>query len=183
MKILKKILIIAFVLQITEGVNAQTWANISSTRGSFNFQLPGNNFISKDTLGVLFYNYQVDTALTLDTHYIDDAVMIQNDALFTSLLNQNSGDSLRAVSGMMLLLTNGQLVSIQNLVATSSYPKGIEIGFTYKSDMSADGLIFSRIFYKNNKFTSFSINGAASDAVRIGLYKTTFFNSINFPQQ
>ena len=182
MKILKSLLLTLLLLAATEYANGQSWTTVNSTRGNFSFQLPNNNYTSKDSLNVLFYNYQVDTVLTIVTHYIDNAYMVQNDSLFTVLLNQNYGDSLRAVGGLMLLLTNGQLQSIQDINPTSYNPKGIEIGFNYVADQTGDGLLFSRIFYKNGKFTAFTISSIGSDSVRLGVYKTTFFNSIDFSQ-
>ena len=182
MKIIKHVILTLLLLAITEYAHAQSWTTVNATRGNFAFQLPNSNYTSKDSLDMLLYNYPVDTVLTLVTHYIENAYMVQNDSLFTILLNQNSGDSLRAIGSLMLLIANGQLVSIQDITPTTYNPKGIEIGFNYVADQTGDGLLFSRIFYKNGKFTAFTISSIGSDANRLGLYKTTFFNSINFAQ-
>jgi hypothetical protein len=80
----------------------------------------------------------------------------------------------------MLILTNGQLVSIQNLSPAGNIPSGLEIGISYTSDQTGDGLMFSRIYYINERFTSFTIGSVGSDAYRLSIYKTSFFNSINF---
>jgi hypothetical protein len=108
--------------------------------------------------------------------------MIQNDSLFTVFLNQNYGDTLRAIGSLMLTLTNGQLVSIQNIVATGNNPNGIEIGIEFPSERSSNNLMFSRIYYQYNKFTSFTASSLSSDIIRLGIHKTTFFNSISFSQ-
>jgi hypothetical protein len=82
----------------------------------------------------------------------------------------------------MLTLTKGQLVSIQNISPTSYNPKGLEIGIQLAGETSGNDLMFSRIYYSNSKFSAFTATGLSSDAIRLGIYKTSFFNSISFAQ-
>jgi hypothetical protein len=182
MKILKSLFFFIAVLFLSESSRAQSWTSVSSARGNFSFQLPSSSYTQKDTLNTLFYDFKVDTLLGLDVHHMSNVQMIQNDSLFTIYLNQNSGDTLRAVGSLMLTLTNGQLVSIQNISPTSNNPKGLEIGIQLAGETSGNNLMFSRIYYSNGKFTAFTTLSLSSDAIRLGIYKTAFFNSISFAQ-
>lgn len=159
---------------------APGWSTVSSTRGGFNFQFPNGTYIQKDTLSTLYYGRSIDTLLSLNVHYIDDVYTVQNDSLWGVLLNQNNGDTLRAVGTLMLILTNGQLLSIQNLSPTNTTPQGLEIGISLATDQTGAGFIFSRIYYHGGRFTAFTASSIDSDILRLGSYKTTFFNSINF---
>jgi hypothetical protein len=182
MKILKFLFFFFALLFFSENSQAQSWTYVSSPRGNFSFQFPTLNYIQKDTLDLLFYDNQVDSLLGLEVQYLSNAQMIQNDSLFTIYLNQNNGDTLRAVGSFMLSLTNGQLVSIQNIAPTNNNPKGLEIGIEYEGETTGNNLMFTRIYYSNNRFTAFSTTSKSSDAVRLGIYKTSFFNSISFAQ-
>jgi hypothetical protein len=180
MKILKSLFFFIAVLFLSESSRAQSWTSVSSSRGNFSFQLPSSDYTQRDTLNTLFYTKQIDTLLSIQVIYIDNVIANLSDSLWTALLSQNNGDTLRAMGGFMLVMTQGTLVSIQNLTPTSNNPKGIEIGFQCQGESVENNIIVSRIYFKNGRFTAFTIGSLQSDVIRLGVYKTSFFNSINF---
>ena len=80
----------------------------------------------------------------------------------------------------MLVLANGQLTSIQDLNSVGNNPKGIEISMTCPGENAANNVIFSRLYLQNGRFHAFSVGSVENDVDRLNIYKTIFFNSINF---
>ncbi|NJN33485.1 MAG: hypothetical protein HC817_03730 [Saprospiraceae bacterium] len=188
---MKKIIIIILIVYpvflfaqdpITIGGD-NNWFNVLAPRGNFSFQMPQSGYNQRDTLSTLFYSLEIDTLLSLQVHHIGNVhtEMPVSDPVWQQLLNQNGGDTLRAVGAMMLLLTNGTLEGIQNITASGAQPPGIEIGIKYPSEkIAGNDLLISRIYYQAGKFVAFTLTSTEGDAVRLGSYKTSFFNSIYF---
>ena len=176
---MKKIVsILVLCLFCFEVLNAQTWTTVNASRGNFSFQIL-NTFAKFDTLSTLLYSANQDS-LGIQVHFIDSASVINNDANFTSLISENQGDTLRAIAAFMISLTNGQLVSIQNLGAVGTMPKGLEVGIKFKAELPDNIIMFSRIYRRYNRFYAFTATSIEPDLTRLGNYKNTFFNSINF---
>ena len=187
MKIFKYLCVVAclFLLskaaaQIPEQTTTNNWPQVTSIRGSFKFSFPNNTYSTIDTLNTLFYVKQVDTLLSLQVHYINNVAVSTTDSVWTVLLSQNNNDTLRAMGGFMLILANGQLTSIQNLNPAGNNPKGLEISMVCPGESVENNIIFSRLYLQNGRFHAFTAGSLASDVVRLGAYKTTFFNSITF---
>ena len=180
----KNIFIIVFsvlflnVLAAQNLVTPPSWQTIFSSRGNFSFQTL-STYIQRDTLSTLYYAAQLDT-LGLQVHFIDNSTLISNDATFTALITQNAGDTLRAIAQFMINLTNGQLVSIQNLGTVGTMPTGLEFGILMPSELNANMYMFTRLFRRYNRFYAFTATSTQTDISRLTTYKTTFFNSINF---
>jgi hypothetical protein len=157
--------------------------NIISPRGNFSFNFPSGTYTQYDTLTTLFYASNVDTLLTLQTHFVGNVTINSTDSIWTTLLNQNSNDTLRAMGAFMLVMSNGQLSSIQNINPTINNPKGVELSFICAGEADENNLVFTRLYLKNGQFYAFTAASVQSDIIRLGTYKTTFFNSINFLSQ
>lgn len=180
MKIFKLLLLTLLLLVVTEHIKAQSWTTISATRGNFQFKFPSNTYSITDTLNTLFYTYEVDSLISVQVHYLGIANINTTDSVWTTLLSQNNGDTLRAMVGYMLVLTNGQIASIQNIVPTPYNPKGIDFSIVAPSEKVESQIIHSRLYYQGGRFYAFTVVSVESDVIRLGTYKTTFFNSIYF---
>jgi hypothetical protein len=156
------------------------WPQITAARGNFKFGFPSTTYTAIDTLNTLIYSKQVDTLLSLQVHYVNNVTVSTTDSVWAVLLSQNNNDTLRAMGGFMLVLANGQLTSIQNLNPAGNNPKGLEISMICPGESTESNLIFSRLFLQNGRFHAFTVGSLASDVIRLGTYKTTFFNSISF---
>lgn len=172
---------IAFIFCVNIVIGqTSNWSTIMSPRGNFQFSFPNNIYTTIDTLNTIFYVKDVDTILSIQVHYINNVTVSTTDSVWTMLLAQNNNDTLRAMGGFMLVLANGQLTSIQDLNSVGNNPKGIEISMTCPGENAANNVIFSRLYLQNGRFHAFSVGSVENDVDRLNIYKTIFFNSINF---
>ena len=188
MKIYKYLGIVACVFFSTIA-SAQTpdpveenWTQVTPIRGNFKFSFPSNIHGFIDTLNSLLYSKEIDTILNLQVYYIDNVTtnVAETDVVWQNILNQNSGDTLRSFAGVMLLLSEGTLEGIQDLPQNGNKPRGVEVGIRSPNDGISNYMMVSRIYYYNRKFLIFTASSTPNDNVRLGLYKTSFFNSIIF---
>lgn len=173
--------LIALILYVNIVIGqTSNWSTITSPRGNFQFSFPNSIYSTIDTLNTLFYVKDVDTLLSIQVHYINNVTVSTTDSLWTVLLTQNNNDTLRAMGGFMLVLANGQLTSIQDLNPVGNNPKGIEISMKCPGENAPNNIIYSRLYLQNGRFHAFSVGSVEGDVDRLNIYKTTFFNSINF---
>ena len=140
-----------------------------------------------DTLQTTFYAIKVDTSLSLHVHVFEDAKFGNGNEILTEALQDSEGDTLRAIAKIMLLTTNSELTSIEDIVTSYTsnlninYVNGLEMSFYYKTLQSSQQYhTFIRYYLLNNRFYAFSLTTGESEILRAYTYKNQFFNSIQF---
>lgn len=153
------------------------WMSVTNSAYGCSFLMPGNP--QYHTLqNTKMYSAQVDTALALNTHIQDSATLDTNSPHFAQALSQQNGDTLRAIAALTLLVTNSDLLSVQNV--TINGKTGLEVGIRYKT-LSSNYSFFTYLqyFLTGGKLFAFSITGTDGDQARVQQYKSVFFQSIN----
>ena len=176
---MKKYLAIPILSLVLSPIFAQNWTTITNRTPHFRFALPNNPNIV-DTLRVKYYYYKLDTVIGFQVHLMDSAYYDTKNDIFNEALKQTKGDTLRAITKIMIAFSHAELTSIQN-INTSPLFKGLEIGLKYK-DLVSNRVAFSFIrFYRSRgKFISFTITGYGDDLQRLIRNKNQFFTSITF---
>lgn len=171
-----KFLLLFNFITLNQVSYSQSWINVDIDSANISFDLPSSPNIH-DTLNLTFYNWHVDSILTIQVHVFDSAYLNNDDTLLNLALEEDS-DTLRAIAKLILFSTNSELLSIEDVNINSII--GLEIGLHYTSLLSdINTLSFIRYFLHNNKFISFIISGSIDDLPRLLSYKNNFFNSIN----
>jgi hypothetical protein len=176
---MKKLLLSVLCILIYFNGKAQfsNWIVVNSSNPYYSFSLPASPVFHND-LDVDYYSYSVDTALALQVHVMNDVSIDTDSELFSEALRENSGDTLRAIAQLFLVLCNADLVSIAD-IETDNHA-GLDVGFSYNDLIAPEKLYsFIRIFRFNNRFLTFTITGIESDLARLQSYRNFFFASIN----
>jgi hypothetical protein len=183
MKKKKHILVLLLLFLSTIFVKAQTWVPVTNSVSSYSFSLPGSPLVV-DSMPLKFYAYKLDSLIAFQVHEMDNAVLDStlNDenTVLRSAIDQTSGDTLRAIAKMILLISGADLLSVED-VNLSSGRKALDLGLQY-SNLPPDGhkVTYIRLFYSKKVFLTFTVTGVTDDLVRFMNYKTQFFNSINY---
>jgi hypothetical protein len=95
--------------------------------------------------------------------------------------------SVNGTSGAAGTILGAQLngygdLDVTHTVSALSYITRSDERIELAGETSGNNLMFSRIYYSNGKFTAFTTSSLSSDAIRLEIYKTAFFNSISFAQ-
>ncbi|HRH03424.1 MAG TPA: hypothetical protein PLN13_09235 [Bacteroidia bacterium] len=177
---MKKIFLFLFCIGYYE-LTAQpdtNWVQLNNYNPDFNFKLPNNPLIL-DTINIESFFFKVDSTLGLQVHFIDSISFDSSSLIFTTALTQTNYDTLRTIGKILLLISNGTLTSISDILIDNH--RGLEIGFSYDELSTLEReYSFNRIFLYDDKFLTFSITGIETDLQRLLIYKEIFFNSINF---
>jgi len=176
--ILSQVLLCFIFLAASTNASAQGWVTIENEAVKVRFDLPSDPAIA-DSLHLTLYNGSVDSLLTLQVHVFDSAYLNTEEELLSVALQENEGDTLRAIAQLILFATNSELLNIEDINVNER--NGLEMGINYLTLISdVPTFTFMRYFLFNNKFIVFSIAGSQDDVPRLLSYKDTFFNSINF---
>lgn len=177
--LLPSIIICSIFLTSNTKLFAQAvWVTVDNAATHARFDLPTNPAIV-DSLHLTLYNGSVDSLLSLQVHVFDSAYLNTEEQLLSTALQENEGDTLRAIAHLIIFATNSEILSIENI--TVDEKNGLEIGINYLTLVSdIPTFTFMRYFLFNGKFIVFSIAGSQDDVPRLLSYKDTFFNSINF---
>lgn len=164
---------------ITGKVYSQpNWVSVTDTTLRVQFDLPVAPTLV-DSLHTTQYFGGVDTLLTIQVFVFDSAYFDAGDVLLQTALQQNAGDTLRAIAQLLLFATNSELVSINDLMINGR--NGLEVGINYLTlTTEVPTLTFIQYFLFDNKLALFSIAGSKDDIPRLIAYRGTFFSSINF---
>jgi hypothetical protein len=173
-KILIKILVAVFLLWIpAKSLQAQSWQTFTISP-SITFQLP-NTPAEYDTLNMKFYSLEIDSTLNFQVHRLDSA-NFAFDSLFITVLNDSSENVLDMYAKGLLYLTNGSLVSIEDI--TTNNIAGKEVGILYNDPGYGEVYTFTRYYFYNNIFVSFSLT-CHQDVINYATdLKDDFFDSI-----
>ncbi len=164
---------------ISQANNTFNWSPFQESQYNLSFDLPSPNVDIKDTLGTKMYSFGLDSTLATQVHIVDNMQIGSSDAVVQDVLNQYGADTLRAIAEVMMLVTNSQLLSVQNVTAASG-DVGLEIGFEYQSLMSnATTVTFMQFYLIDNHFISFTVTGRTSAINQINTTRNTFFSSIS----
>lgn len=180
MKIRIIYLVVSCFLLPYQYVKAQTgWVETSNdtlTHISIKFSTPETPIANlADSLHTAFYVYEVDSLLAMQVHIFDKANLDSEETLIQTALAQEANDTLRAIASLIVLASDSELTSIQEV--WEDQIRGLEISILYPDD---DQGIFSfiRYYLYQEKFITFTITGIDSDMDRFLSMKDTFFNSI-----
>lgn len=171
--------LLLLIIVCSKNTIAQDWIEHHNENCNVAFSLPTDALII-DSLHTTMYSSEVDSFLSVQVHLFDSAYLNADEALLSAALEENEGDTLRAIAQLFLYATNSELLSLEE-VANNMGDPGLEIGLDYltlQSDFPT--LTFIRYFLFNHKFIAFSITGSEDDVPRLMSYKDLFFDSINF---
>jgi len=183
MKKKKHILILLLIFLSTTFVKAQTWVPVINTVSNYSFSLPSSPLVV-DSMPLKFYAYKLDSLIAFQVHQMNNAVLDStlNDenTVLRSAIDQTSGDTLRAIAKMIVLISGADLLSVED-VSLSSGRKALDIGIQF-SNLPPDGhkVTYIRLFYSQKIFLTFTITGVTDDLVRFINFKNQFFNSISY---
>jgi len=163
--------------ETTGQTNDSNWVAITVPQQGISFSMPGQP-LAVDTLHTKLYAVSVDSLLALQVHIFDSASLNPNETFLKAALAQTDGDTLRAIAAIFLLVTNSDLLELND--TTVNNIRSIEIGLNYKTYASNIPYIsFIKYWFVNDNFFAFTITGANEDIERINSYKTIFYSSIN----
>lgn len=170
--------IIILVFNTANAQNGNTWQLIDDLENGISFSVTENPEIY-DTLGVKMYSSPIDSILSLQVHICDFVGFDPNNPLFENELERQNGDTLRTIASLIVLSTNSEISSIENVQKNAI--SGIELGITYKT-LAANSPIHTilQYFIYDQKFVSFTISGLEEDLDRLIINKQLFFDSIAF---
>lgn len=158
--------VIAFVCLATYASAQAGWPQITSPRGGFVFKMPSQPQYHFDGAHTSLYHLQVDSTLIMEIHYTDSA-----------RIDYNMGDPYTLFAQSMVYTTNGELESIEDIVANSGR-QGKEIGISYFTEEGVHQFLFTRLFFWDDRFLSFTIVANEASLLNLLSIKTIYFNSI-----
>jgi len=185
----KKLLIILFLaIVFTAKGQINEWVRVTDINTQTEFSMPANPQ-RVDTLSTTLYATPIDSTEALQVHIFNNAYFDSNNLLFSNALIQESGDTLRAVAKLMVLLSNSEVISM-NEIYTNGH-RGLELGIKYLTlQNNTPYSSFIRYYLDKNNFISFSWTGNFTNMRRVPgeqgtpsppTYKDAFFNSIEIP--
>lgn len=185
---MKNILVILLLIS-TIIIKAQTlnWVRIIDSQTQTEFSMPENP-MHIDTLSTVLYSTSIDSTEALQVHIFDNASFNSNDPIFSNALIQENGDTLRAIAKVLVLFSNSEIISL-NEIYTNGH-RGMILGIKYltlQSNLPSSSFI--KYYFENNKFISFTWTGNFTSMRRVspnqGLptpptFKDAFFESVEF---
>ncbi len=176
----KRLLWLPLLLLSGQIATAQQWIGVTDAPAHIAFQFPTQaGPVLDDESQLRMYASAVDSLLGLQVHIYDSAYIDPEEPLYRTALEQTQHDSLRAIAKLILLATNSELTSIQDVNINNR--AGLEVGIRYM-DLASEipTLTFIRFFLVDRKFITFTISGSQEDMMRLTEYRNAFFNSIAF---
>ena len=182
---MKHLFCLLFTLITLFCYSQEEWIEITNGYHGISFRSP--LVVAKyDTLQTTYYAIKVDTSLSLQVHIFEGAQFGEGNELLNEALIDTEGDTLRAIAKIMLLVTNSELTSIEDVTSmTNNFEaldiNGLEMSFYYKTLPSSEPYhTFIRYYLTNNRFYAFSLTTGESEILRAYTYKNQFFQSIQF---
>jgi len=174
--------VLFFVLISCKGICQSTnWTTITDKETGISFSSPDNTD-SYDTDELKLFAAEISSSEAVQVHICKDAEFNVSDSVYQEALAQENNDSLRAMARMILLTSNSELTSIEEI--TTNGERGIELGIIY-TDLQSEIQYYSFIRYYiiAGDFVSFTWTGDKTTAGLVAkgtvTNKSNFFQSIN----
>jgi hypothetical protein len=183
----KTVIMLLFSILLLTTTGQNNWVKIVDSSTNIEFAMPEAPLFV-DTLSTAMYSNAVDSTEALQVHIYRDVSFDNTDPLFNAALIQENGDTLRVIAKLILLTTNSEIISIDEVFTNGS--RGVVLGIRYYAFASNNpNTSYIRYYIEKNNFIAFTWTGTQSTMKKVPrpgappaptdpLYKDVFFDSV-----
>lgn len=142
-----------------------TWFDLSYPEFSCAWQMPAVPTV-RDTLNVRVYALEVDSAMAVTAVFMKEVVPDTTSGSLYQAAFDVEDDTLRAMAQVMLQLTKGELMAIDDST-TNGVPYLNLVFSVQENEEEVATVIFSRMLYTHKRYMTFTI-GCPQPQVTIG---------------